>query len=128
MRRLLTVQTLVLLCSCALCLPLLLPLWTGRLSLLDDLGAFNIPVRYLYREALRRGDSVLWSPAFYSGFYLFGEGQVGMAHPFHWLLYRFPPLHVAVSLEMTSSYLVAMAGGGFSSAWDYRGKRRGSVP
>ena len=78
----------------------------------DDLAGFHLPFRYLYREALRAGDSFVWSPAFYSGYYLHGEGQAGMAHPFHLLLYRFLPLGPAFNLEIITSYAVAFAGTG----------------
>src|SRR5262245_22548771 len=98
------------LCAAALFVPLLIPLATGRVFVFDDLGAFHLPVRHLYREALRAGDSVLWTPALFSGTYLFGEGQAGMAHPLHWLLYRWLPLGVAFNLELASSYLVALTG------------------
>jgi hypothetical protein len=91
--------------------PLLLPLVTARVFTLDDLGAFHLPFRYLYRTALRSGDSILWSPALFSGFYAFGEGQVGAAHPFHWLLYRFLPLGTAFNLEILVNYVVLCAGG-----------------
>jgi hypothetical protein len=97
-------------CCAALCVPLLIPLVTGRVFVWDDLGAFHLPVRHLYREALRAGDSVLWTPALFSGTYLFGEGQAGMAHPFHWMLYRWLPLGVAFNIETASSYPIALAG------------------
>jgi hypothetical protein len=100
----------VVLCCAALCVPLLVPLCTGRVFVWDDLGAFHLPVRHLYREALRAGDSVLWTPALFNGTYLFGEGQAGMAHPFHWLLYRGLPLGMAFNIELASSYVIALAG------------------
>ena len=86
-------------------------MWTGRLYWLDDLGTQNIVLRYVYRDALLAGDSFLWSPSFHSGFYLFGEGQAGMAHPLHLLLYRLFPLHLSLSAEMASSYVIALVGG-----------------
>jgi len=98
------------LCCAALCVPLCIPLVTGRVFVWDDLAAFHLPVRHLYREALRTGDSVLWTPALFSGAYLFGEGQAGMAHPFHWVLYRLLPLGVAFNVELASSYIVGLAG------------------
>jgi hypothetical protein len=97
-------------CAAALFVPLLIPLATGRVFTLDDLGAYHIPMRHLYSEALRHGDSILWTPAVYRGFYLFGESQLGMAHPWHLLLYRFFPLTVAFNLEMISSYVAMFAG------------------
>jgi hypothetical protein len=97
-------------CSAALFVPLLIPLATGRVFTLDDLGAYHLPMRYLYANALRNGESVLWTPAVFGGYYLFGEGQVGMAHPWHLLLYRFLPLGSAFNVEIVSSYAVMFAG------------------
>ena len=96
--------------SAALFVPLLIPLAIGRVFTLDDLGRYHIPMRYVYWQALHQGDSILWTPAVFSGFYLFGESQLGMAHPWHLLLYRFLPLVVAVNLELISSYVVMFAG------------------
>jgi hypothetical protein len=75
-----------------------------------DLGWFNLPVRHLYREALRGGDSPWWTPALFSGYFIHGDGQGGAAHPLHLLLYRFLPLDVAFNLEITASYAFAFAG------------------
>lgn len=101
------------LCGVGLFLPLLLPLVTGRILTLDDLGAFHLPVRFLYQQALRSHDSVLWTPSLYSGYYLFGEGQAGMAHPLHWLLYRYLPLGAALNLEIASAFALMFLGARF---------------
>jgi len=105
-------RRLIALCSAALLVPLLLPLLTGRVFTKDDLGALHLPFRYLYREALRAGDSFLWTPAYRSGFYLHGEGEAGMAHPLHLVLYRLLPLGIAFNLEMISTYIAMLAGTG----------------
>ena len=97
-------------CSAALFVPLMLPLVTGRVFTLDDLGAYHIPMRYLYAAALHRGETLLWTPSVFAGDYVFGEGQVGMAHPWHLFLYRFLPLNVAFNLEIISSYVVMFPG------------------
>src|SRR5262249_44798891 len=60
--------------------------------------------------ALQHGDSFLWTPAVFAGHYLFGEGQVGMAHPWHLLLYRFLPLGVAFNVEIVASYVALFVG------------------
>jgi hypothetical protein len=44
------------------------------------------------------------------GFYLHGEGQVGLFHPLHQLLYRLLPLGPAFNLELIANY-VALFGG-----------------
>lgn len=99
-------------CSIGLLLVALMwPLATGQIFVRDDVAGFHLPVRYLYQQALLAGDSVLWTPSLYSGFYLFGEGQAGMAHPLHWFLYRCFPLTTALNLEIVASYLALLAGG-----------------
>jgi hypothetical protein len=102
---------LIALCSVGLCMPLLVPLFQGRVLTENDLSTYYIPIRHLYAEALRAGDSVLWSSAMFSGHFTFGEGQVGMAHPLHYVLFKYLPLSVAVNLEILSGYLAALVGG-----------------
>ncbi len=83
---------------------------TGRVFVYNDLVWFTLPMRYLYQEALRAGDTVLWTPSVFAGFYAHGEGQTGLFHPFHQLLYRLLPLGVALNVELIASYVVAFAG------------------
>ena len=105
-----TSSRLILVCSLALGAPLLAPMATGSVWALGDLIALHFPLRYLYHQALHSGTSFLWSSAMFSGFYLHGEGQAGMAHPFHLLLYRLLPVGLAFNLELVSSYIAAFAG------------------
>src|SRR5580765_1699241 len=83
---------MVLACSAVLFVPLALPLLMGRVFIYNDLTWFHLPMRYLYRQALRNGDSILWTPAIFSGLYVMGEGQVGLLHPLHLLWYSVLPL------------------------------------
>ena len=99
-------------CCGALFLPLIYPLCTGRVFTRDDLAALHLPFRYLYQEALRRGDSFLWTSAYHSGFYLHGEGEAGMTHPLHWLLYRLLPLGIAFNFEIIATYGAMLIGTG----------------
>jgi len=101
---------LVTACSIALLTPLLVPLLLGRVFVYNDLSWFHLPMRYLYQQALASGDTVLWTPAVFAGFYIHGEGQIGMFHPFHQLLYRLLPLGTAFNLELIASYPVAFGG------------------
>ena len=93
-----------------LCAPLLLPLVTGRMFVVGDLAWFHIPVRYLYGRALAGGDSLLWTPAMFRGFYLHGEGQLGAMHPLHLLLYGALPLAPALGIEIAVIFALAFAG------------------
>ena len=53
---------------------------------------------------------MLWTPSIFAGLYLHGEGQVGLFHPFHQLLYRVFPLGTAFNLELVANYPAAFAG------------------
>ena len=91
-------------------LPLLAPLFGGRIFALDDLSSFHLPLRYLYQSALTAGHSVLWTSHLFSGFYVHAEGQTGAFHPLHLLLYAALPLTIAFNLELVLAYLFAFAG------------------
>ena len=103
-------RRLVVICSGGLLLPMLWPLCTGRVFTRDDFAALHLPFRYLYREALRSGDSFLWTSAYHSGFYLHGEGIAGMTHPVHYALYRFLPLGLAFNLEVVTPFAAMLIG------------------
>lgn len=90
--------------------PLLLLLFTGRILVRDDLGALHLPFRYLYQQALTTGRLLLWTPAYHSGFFLYGAGEAGMLHPLHVALYRFLPLATAFNLEIIASYVSLFCG------------------
>jgi hypothetical protein len=103
--------------AAGLFLPLLIPLVTGRVLALGDLSAFSLPIRHLYSSALRHGHSFLWTSRLFGGFYVHGEGQTGMLHPLHLLLYRSFPLTLAFNLELILSYVFALIG---MSMWLHR--------
>jgi hypothetical protein len=123
MRRRPGLRSLVAVCSLGLLAPLVAPLVTGRVFVYNDLSWFHLPLRHLYRQALLAGDSVLWTPAVFAGFYLHGEGQIGLLHPLHLLLYRLLPLDAAFNLEIAASCLAAYGG----MLWFLRRLRFGDV-
>ncbi|MBL7646014.1 MAG: YfhO family protein [Candidatus Hydrogenedentes bacterium] len=86
------------------------PLMRGNLYLGSDLGAYHLPVRAFYSHCLKEGLSFLWWPDQFCGYYIHGEGQGGMLHPLHLLLYRALPLDWAFNLEFVSGYLIAYGG------------------
>ena len=94
----------ILVASLAIMVAMCLPAFLGHVYTGDDLGAYHLPTRAFYSQALQTGDSFDWMPSLYNGFYLTGEGQAGMYHPAHWLLYRWLPLNVAFCLETLLSY------------------------
>ncbi len=109
-------SVLIAICSAALLAPLLVPLFSGRVFVTNDLSWFHLPMRHLYAQALHAGDSTLWTPSIFAGFYMHGEGQNGVFHPFHLLLYRFVPLRSAFNVELIANYVAAFGG----SFWFFR--------
>ncbi|MCE5267664.1 MAG: YfhO family protein [Planctomycetaceae bacterium] len=86
------------------------PLLTGRVYTADDLGAFHLPLRAFYAQQLAKGEPYDWMPGLYSGFYMTGEGQAGVYHPLHQVLYRFLPLRTALGCEYLLSYPLMLLG------------------
>lgn len=86
------------------------PLLRGNVYLGSDLGAYHLPVRTFYSHCLKEGLRFVWWPDQFCGYYLHGEGQAGMFHPLHWVLYRFLPLGWAFNLEFVSGYVIAYGG------------------
>lgn len=80
------------------------PLFVNEVFLEGDISANYLPLRHFYAECLQKGDSFLWIPHIFSGFYLHAEGQVGMLHPEHMLLYKYLPLTQALDLELLLCY------------------------
>jgi hypothetical protein len=90
------------------------PAFFGRVFLYGDLGMAHLATRLFYAEQLASGESALWLPHLFCGFHLHGDGQVGMFHPLHALLYRALPLAAAFDLECALGYPFALAG---SALW-----------
>ncbi len=101
-----------------------MPLFTGRVFVFNDLSWFHLPMRHLYQQALHSGDSVLWTPSIFAGYYLHGEGQIGAFHPFHQLIYRVLPLGPAFNLELIANYVAAFGG----TFWFLRRLQFGQTP
>jgi hypothetical protein len=100
-----------LLAACAVLFgALAVPLCTGKIFPFGDMAAFHVPLRLLYQQALTSGSSFLWTSDLGNGIYVHGEGQAGLAHPLHLVLYRLLPLGVALNLEMLASYGLAFSG------------------
>jgi len=97
-------------CCASLLLGLAWPLPLRRVFPMNDILQYHVPLRQLYQRMLANGDSVLWTPALFAGFDLHGEGQVGLFHPLHQVLYRFLPLDVALNVEILFGYVCGLAG------------------
>ena len=105
-----SLRATVAMCWVALSTPLVVPLLTGRVFADGDFISIHLPLRRLYSDVIAAGDSMLWTPALFSGAYIFAEGQAGFGHPFHWMLYRLLPLQVAFNVELIAIF--PFAGGG----------------
>lgn len=86
------------------------PVATGRMFVYFDLGSGFLPLRIFLADSLEAGSSALWMPHMFSGFYVHGEGQIGLAHPVRWILYRFLPLTGAFNAECLVVFPAAAAG------------------
>src|SRR4051812_34704911 len=75
-----------------------LPLLKGQVLDLNDLGTIHLPLRAFYSQCLISGDSFVWHPGIFCGYYIHGEGQVGMYHPLHFAAYGLLPLITAFNL------------------------------
>ncbi|MBX7103735.1 MAG: hypothetical protein K1X57_06625 [Gemmataceae bacterium] len=89
---------------------LAVPLVTQTLPVESDLGRYHLPLRHFYQQCLLSGDDPGWCPHLFCGYDCHGEGQVGMDHPWHRLLYQFLPLTTAFNLEIFASYPFLFAG------------------
>ncbi len=97
-------------CAGVLFAVMLAPAIAGRVYICDDLGAFHIPLRHFYAWCLSHGEPFDWWPNLFGGFYALGEGQAGMYHPWHLVLYRWLPLDVAWTFELLANYPVLFVG------------------
>jgi len=101
---------LVFFLAAAIMAVLIFPTSGERVYFPSDLGEQNLPLRALYAQALASGDSISWSPAMFGGFAMHGEGQGGLLHPWHYLIYRTLPLHLAFNLELLLPYPLMLLG------------------
>ncbi len=86
------------------------PALSGYVYVSDDLGWFHLPLRMFFAKCLDLGDDPSWCPNLFCGFYLHGEGQVGLSHPTHFFLYRFFSISTAFNLELLLCYPVTLIG------------------
>ena len=100
----------LLLAAAIMMIGLSLPLFANEIFLEDDISSTYLPLRYFYAQCLQQGDSFLWIPNIFMGYYLHAEGQNGMAHPLHLALYRYLPFTIALDLELLLSYPFMFAG------------------
>ena len=76
------------------------PALAGKVYVKDDLASLHLPTRAMYADNLARNESLLWNSRLLSGYYLHGEGEVGMFHPLHLMLYRALPLVLAFNTQL----------------------------
>lgn len=86
------------------------PVLAGRIYTFNDLGDFHLPFRVFYSEQLAQQESFVWTPQIFCGYYVAGEGQVGMFHPWHLLLYAVLPVRLAFACEVVGNYPLIFAG------------------
>lgn len=87
------------------------PAWVDKVYTARDLGRIAVPLRQFYSQCLASGDAFTWLPHQFCGFYLHAEGQAGLYHPAHWLLYRTLPFSLALNLNLLACYALMLPGG-----------------
>ncbi len=80
------------------------PLLLNQVPIEYDLGRYHLPLRDFYQRCLHNGDDPAWCPHLFCGYDLHGEGQAGMDHPWHRLLYSMLPLTIAFNIEIFANY------------------------
>ena len=83
---------------------------TGQIPFTGDLLHWNYPIRDFYAAAIAKGQRVFWMPSIFGGFDIAGEGQLGVFHPLHWVLYSLLPLDRAFAIELIAPYLILFSG------------------
>jgi hypothetical protein len=75
-----------------------------------DIHYLFYPIRFELARRLAEGALPFWSTTMHGGFPLLAEGQVGALYPLNWILYRFLPLHVALSYSLLPHLALAGVG------------------
>jgi hypothetical protein len=86
------------------------PLLARKVYTYNDLISFHLPVRHFYAACLKAGERFDWYPGGFCGADLHAEGQAGLYHPFHRLIYRWLPLDVAFNLDVLAGYPALFVG------------------
>jgi len=86
------------------------PFMRGELLAAYDLAEQFLPFRAFYAACLEEGSLGLWNPWLCRGYNHLGEGQAGLLHPAHILVYKCLPLWVGIILESLAYYPVAILG------------------
>jgi hypothetical protein len=75
-----------------------------------DGAVFHYPIRHWYAVQLKAGENFIWNQSIHGGMSALGEGQAGMLHPLHLLLFWALAPATAYHLLVASSYLVLAMG------------------
>ena len=66
----------------------------------NDIFFLFYPIRLELARRLAEGQLPLWTTTLQGGFPLLAESQVGALYPLNWILYRFLPIHIALSYSV----------------------------
>lgn len=86
------------------------PSLQDRFYAFDDVGNFYVPMKALYARALGIGQIPFWTHELFAGFYLHGEGQLGMLHPWNLALYGTLSYPGSLMVDLLVRYPLGMLG------------------
>lgn len=76
----------------------------------SDISHFNIPVRFMYSEALQEGHMPFWEKTIGTGFPILAESQMGAFMLPNYILYKTFPFWIAFNLSYVLSFFFIGAG------------------
>ena len=86
------------------------PVFRGELHSHTDIEEQYIPWRIVYKLALDNGELPFWNPTMFRGYPHHGEGQSGVLHPSHYMLYKALPIEHAIMIEELLPLLICLLG------------------
>ncbi len=76
----------------------------------SDVSHFNIPVRYIYSEALQRNELPFWSKDIGTGFPILAESQMGAFYIPNLILYKSFPFWFAFNMSYALAFVIGILG------------------
>ena len=86
------------------------PIFLGKGYIYGDLAMFTLPSRIYIQQQMQHGILPLWQPSVFGGFYLHGEGQSAILHPYHLLSVTLLNPLLQIQLEAMGAFVFMLSG------------------